>query len=97
MIRISADKTDYKPRCYLYYADTNTVEPVYYPIEEGVHDDSHIVQTKERDERLTAYIEKMNMEWNVGLSFRDNLEAFFKRNKITKKVRQVIWHSLETS
>jgi len=95
MMRISADKADYKPRCYLYYADTNTVDPVYYPIEPNVHDTSHLDQVKDRDKRLSAYIERMNMEWEAGLSFQGNLEAFFQKNKTPAKVKELIYSTME--
>src|SRR6056297_1107627 len=95
MMRISADKANYKPRCYLYYADTNTVEPMYYPIESDVHDTSHLDQVKDRDKRLSAYIERMNMEWEAGLNFQGNLEAFFQKNKTPAKVKELIWSQME--
>jgi hypothetical protein len=96
MMRITTDQKDFKPRCYLYYANSNTVEPVYFPIEENVHDISHIKHKNERDERIIAYIERMRGGWEVGLSFKKNLEAFFSENKTPRKVREIIWQALET-
>jgi len=95
MMRMTIVQKDYKPRCYLYNFDDNEVEPVYFPIEEEVFDDRHIVEPKEKEERLSAFIEKLNMEWDLRLSFKANLEAFFKENKINKKVEELIWQSLE--
>mgnify|MGYP001164223815 FL=1 len=95
MMRMTIVQKDYKPRCYLYNFDDNEVEPVYFPIEEDVFDDRHIVEPKEKEERLSAFIEKLNMEWDLRLSFKANLEAFFKENKINKKVEELIWQSLE--
>jgi len=95
MMRMTIVQKDYKPRCYLYNFDDNEVEPVYFPIEEEVFDDRHIVEPKEKEERLSAFIEKLNMEWDLRLSFRANLETFFKKNKVNKKVEGLIWQSLE--
>ncbi len=95
MMRMTIVQKDYKPRCYLYNFDDNEVEPVYFPIEEEVFDGRHIVEPKEKEERLSAFIEKLNMEWDLRLSFKANLEAFFKENKINKKVEELIWQSLE--
>ena len=95
MMRMTIVQKDYKPRCYLYNFDDNEVEPVYFPIEEDVFDDRHIVEPKEKEERLSAFIEKLNMEWDLRLSFRANLETFFKKNKVNKKVEELIWQSLE--
>jgi len=95
MMRMTITQKDYKPRCYLYNFDDNEVEPVYFPIEEDVFDDKHIVEPKEKEERLLAFIEKLDLEWDLKLSFRANLEAFFKKNKVSKKVEDLIWQSLE--
>ena len=95
MLRISADKAEYVPRCYLYYADTNTVTAVDYPIEKNVHNREHIDIKRERDERIAAYIERMGTDWEIGLSFSKNLEAFFVENAVPKKVRDIIYQSLE--
>ena len=94
MLRQSIDKEDYEPRCYLYYADENKVVPVYYPIEENVFSVEEKKAKEEKRERLAAYIERMNMEWEVGLSFRRNLEDFLNKNDVSRRVREVIWASL---
>lgn len=96
MMRISADKARYAPRCYLYFADNNEVEPVYYPIQKDVHDDQHLIEPKTRDARLSAYIERMNMQWESGLSFQGNLEQFFRKNKTPKMIRELIYQAIET-
>ena len=96
MLRINADQEDYRPRCYLYYAKENDVEPVYFPIEEKVHNREYIDKKKERDERIAAYVTRMEGNWNIGASFRKNLETFFAENKTPQKIKEVIlWH-LET-
>ena len=95
MMRISADKANYNPRCYLYYAEDNKVDPVYYPIDKDVHSFNHIAEPKAREERLSAYIERMNFQWEMGMSFRGNLEDFFKKNETPKPVKRVIWQAIE--
>jgi DNA repair exonuclease SbcCD nuclease subunit len=95
MMRASADKAEYHPRVYLYYSKSNSVIPVYYPIEKDVHNTEHLIQSKEREKRLTAYIKKMNMKWDVNLSFEHNLESFFTRNKTPKAIKELIYTNLE--
>ena len=95
MLRITADQANYKPRCYLYYADANIVTPVDFPIEENVHSRAHVDKKKEREERIAAYIEKMSGGWELGLSFEKNLHAFFSENSTPKKVREIIWEHFE--
>jgi DNA repair exonuclease SbcCD nuclease subunit len=40
MMRINADQENHKPKCYLYYADSNTIEAVDLPIEQNVFNGS---------------------------------------------------------
>ncbi len=96
MLRRTAAQQDFKPVAYLYYADTNSVEPVPFPVEPEVHNIEHIVKEKERDVRVSAYIERIKDNWDVGLSFKDNLLAFFEKNNTSKRVREIIWEHLET-
>ncbi len=96
MMRITANQEDWQPKCYLYYAETNSVEAVDFPIEKGVHNREHIDKAKDRDERIEAYIERMNQDWQIGLSFPNNLQAFFAENNTNQKVRDLIWQCLET-
>ena len=95
MMRIRADQADFRPRCFLYYAETNEIVPVEFPIDEEVHNREHLNRKKEHDERITAYIERMRSNWKGGLSFKDNLQAFFNANETPKKVRDLVWLHLE--
>jgi predicted phosphodiesterase len=97
MMRITADQTDFHPQCYLYYADEGSATPVPFPIQKNVHRRDHLDKKKARDERISAFIEQIkNDGWDRGLSFRDNLQAFFEENRTPKKVREIIWQHLET-
>ena len=95
MMRRTAEQEDFRPRCFLYYEEDNSVEPVYFPIEENVHDVSHLDKKKERDARREAYISKMKTAYSTSLSFQDNLQAFFAENQTPKKVREIIWEHLD--
>jgi len=95
MLRLTADFIDYRPRCYLYYRESNTVVPEYYPIESGVLSTEHLDRVKARDERIAAYIQNMNNQWEYGISFGANLDAFFKANNTPKLVKELIWHYRE--
>ena len=95
MMRINADQENYQPECYLYYAEENKVCSVPFPIEKGVHNRDHIDQKKDRDERIAAYIERMNQDWKISLDFSKNLQAFFSENNTNRKVREIVWQHLE--
>jgi DNA repair exonuclease SbcCD nuclease subunit len=98
LMRMTADQIDHRPRVYLWYAEDNTVEPIYIPIDpDGVSPISrvHLDQIKEKDARIEAFIEKLNMDWSSEVSFRKNLEQFFANNKVSENVQNIIWKSLE--
>ena len=96
MMRIRADQIDHKPRVYLWYADTNTVTPVYLPIEKGVISREHIDKVQERDERIDAFISKLGSAWEAEMSFEDNLKKAVNANKIPKLVQDIIYKAIES-
>ena len=89
LTRQKADQIDYQPRVYLWYND-NTVEPFYMPIDKKAITREHLEDEEERNERLEAFISKLNTEGLKGLSFEENLQRFYKENKIKKKVIKTI-------
>lgn len=95
MMRISADKKDYKPRFYAMNIKAMEIWPVYYPIEPNVHDTFHLEERKAREARQQAFIQKINMDFNLALNFKDNLQTFFKKNRTPKKIEEVIWQSMD--
>lgn len=87
--------TDFKPRVYLYYAETNTVEAVFLPIVENVISRDHIDKTQNRDERIDAFVSKLTGEWDTGVSFEENLERFAVINEIRESVMQIVRKAIE--
>jgi len=97
MARITADQVDHQPKCYLYYADTNEVKAVPFPIEKDVFNTEHLTRKKEKDQRIAAYIEKLK-DFNgqeITLSFCKNLEIFFRQNNVPKEVKELIMSCLD--
>ncbi len=97
IFRLSADQIDHKPRVYLWYAETNTVTPVYIPIEKNVISREHLEIKKERDERIDAFISTLNTNWKARTSFEDNIEIFKKKNKVRESVMKIIYESLDVN
>jgi hypothetical protein len=95
---MSADQICHKPRVYLWYEEDNTVEAVYIPIDPGGVDAIsrvHLEQIQEKDARIEAFIEKLNMDWSSEVSFRKNLDQFFTNNEVSENTQNLIWKSLE--
>jgi DNA repair exonuclease SbcCD nuclease subunit len=95
LMRMDADQVDHKPCIFLWYASDNTVQQVFLPIEEGVVSRIHLEQKEERDERISAFVEKLQGEYETSLSFEDNLSEFMKVNNVDKTVREIIYASIE--
>ena len=90
LMRMRADQIDHKPRVYLWNAKRNEVEPVFLPIKKSVISRAHIDKKKERDKRLESFVERLGDEFEVGLSFEDNLKKYFEENKTSRKVKEMI-------
>lgn len=96
LTRQTADQIDFKPRIYLWHAETNSVTPKYLPIEKRAVSREHIEHKEERDTRIQAFIEKLNNEWDADLSFEANLERFQKENSIRQSVMNIIYAAIES-
>jgi predicted phosphodiesterase len=95
LTRQTADQADFQPRVALWYAETNTIEWVNIPIQKDVISREHIAHKEERDERIDAFISKLDTDFKAELSFEDNLEAFFQQNNIRDSVKEIIYKSLD--
>lgn len=95
LMRISADQIDHTPCVFLYYAEDNHVEPVYLPIEKGVVSQAHLVKKQEKDKRIQAFVERVKNYKGLSISFKKNLEIYFRDNITDKQVEELIWKSLE--
>ena len=94
LTRQSASQAQHKPRVYLWYADTNKAVPVYLPIKADVISREHIEKTEERDARIDAFISQLDGDWEIALSFEENLKQFEKRNKIKPPVMEIIYKAI---
>lgn len=94
MMRQTADQMTYKPAVWLWYADTNTVEPVYLPIEKGVVSRTHIEVLEQKESRIQAFIETLNREGLDFVNFEHNLKVFLKKNDIQKPVEDIIYEMI---
>jgi DNA repair exonuclease SbcCD nuclease subunit len=93
--RQTADQIDFKPRVYLWYADTNTVKPIYLPTTEGTISREHIEHKEQRDARIDAFVNRIDGEWDVSISFEENLEEFKKTNRVHSSIMEIVYEALE--
>lgn len=95
LMRQTADQIDHKPRVYLWNGETNSVTPVYIPVQPVVTRE-HLEEKEERDTRIQAFVERLSHEeWNEELSFEENLERFMKENHISESVRGIVYKAID--
>jgi DNA repair exonuclease SbcCD nuclease subunit len=94
LMRIEADQDDYEPCVYLWYADDNEVEPVYLPIDKNVVTREHLEREEEREGRITAFVHRLDDDYEVKLSYKKNLRAHMRQNSTIKPVRNLVWESV---
>ena len=98
MTRQTADMDNYlfvnKPSVYLWYAEDNTYDTIYIPIEEGVISRDHIEKKEERDNRIDAFITKLENDWEGVVDFDKNLERMMEVNKTRQSVKLIVHRSM---
>ena len=95
LTRQTADQIDFKPAVYLWFAEDNTVQRIYLPIVEGVISREHLDIKEQRNERIDAFVSKLNDEYQAEMSFEENLESFFNINNVREPIKGIIYKSLE--
>jgi DNA repair exonuclease len=95
MMRMDADQVDHKPCVFLWYAEDNTIKQVFLPIQQNVISREHLEVKKERDARIDAFVSQLDGEWEGTISFEENLERFFQKNRTRHDTKTIIYKSLE--
>lgn len=94
VFRTNAAQVEHKPRVYLFYAKSNSVEPVYLPIEKNVISREHIDIAGEKSDRMDAYLERLKNDVEVELSFEQNIENYFQKNRTQLPIKQKVFAAL---
>jgi hypothetical protein len=93
--RQTAAQIDFKPSIWLWFANDNHVSQLYLPVKQGIITREHIIVKEERDKRLDAFIERLDSNWEVEISFEDNLEKFRQVNDVRPQIMEIIYKSIE--
>jgi len=95
LTRQTAAQIDHKPRVYLWSGITNTVEIAYLDCKEGVVSREHIEHKEERDNRIDAFISKLDGDWEAEMNFEENLKRFISANDIQQPITKIIYEAIE--
>jgi DNA repair exonuclease SbcCD nuclease subunit len=89
-MRTTAAQIKHEPSVFLLY-DDYTVGQLRIPCSKGVITRDHIDRVTDKESRMTALAERLNMRIELGLSFEDNLQRYISKHKIPKGVQSIIW------
>jgi len=100
LMRHTAIQYDFHPRVYLWYAESNTVEPIFLPFHQEAISREHLQHVEERDSRLTAFVSSLNLlndpDKSIFKSFEENVEVFKHTNPdVSKNVISIIYKAME--
>jgi hypothetical protein len=88
--RQSSDLIDYQPVCYYIDTDEDIVEAIPIPDDSELVTDAYIQKENERESRITAFVEKIQNQCEVSLSFIDNLRETLKQEAIEPEVKKAV-------
>lgn len=96
MMRMTADKIGYEPAVWLWFAKDNSVKRVPIPIQSGIEvlTRAHIDEPEERDARMEVFVDRLRNDVEIGMSFKNNLTAYIKKNKIDSPVEKAVWEAV---
>ena len=90
LMRQTADQINFEPKVWLYYAADNSVEPIIIPHDKTAVTREHIITIEQRNERLDAYISRLNDNIQTTLSLEENMKRFLAKNRIRGQVKKII-------
>jgi DNA repair protein SbcD/Mre11 len=96
LLRMGADDVDEEPAVFIYDTQYRSLDHVLLPIEKDVFDLSYKEDREERDEKIASFVENMRNEYEVGLSFEDNLRNHLQENPVEDSVETMVWKAVET-
>jgi len=96
MMRMSIDQKEHKPVAFVIHEDTGEVETHHFPIEEDVFNMSISTEKAERESRISSFVSRLQVGYDIGTSFETNLENFMNQQKVASRVREIIYRCLDS-
>ncbi len=95
MMRTTADQIDHIPVVWLWNREHNELEAVELPVASGVISREHLDIQEKKDVRMDKFMDKIDQTYEVGFSFEENLESYFRKNKTRNGIKEVIYESIQ--
>jgi DNA repair exonuclease len=89
--RGSSDQKNYKPSVYFVDTDDEEIEQIFLSDTSEIVDDSYIIEQDEKEERISAFVEKLKKNEAIELDFMKNIEkALLINKKLSKETVNMI-------
>lgn len=88
LMRTTIEQKNYRPRVYLWYAETNTVKEVFIPIKQDVF--KPIDEIIEIDKNTEIFVKALKKNYDINISFEENMKKCLNKNPVSLKVRRKI-------
>ncbi len=95
--RQTADQVDHVPHVVLWDAVKGTTKTLDVPIDGEIISRKHLKRVKDRNERMEAFVSKLDTGDSVELDYDLNMKHYFEKNRTRQSAREMVWESMEQS
>lgn len=89
LMRSAIDQREHRP-CFFVLYDDCSVDPVFIPIEADVFADDVYARQEDRDDRMQAFLERVQNTEGFSLSYTENVKAYCQQNEVPPPVQAEI-------
>lgn len=93
LFRQDADKKFTNPKVYLY--DVGDISEIDVPINIEDVQQEYLLDEHERNTRINAFVEKVKVAHDIGLSFKDNMESTMNTMDVDSEVKELIFRGMK--
>ena len=96
LTRQSSNERGWKPCVWVWRAKDNSLEQVFLPVElDAVQVPERIAEKEQREERIDAFISRLNTEWGEEMDFEANIRKAIAVNDVPKSIQDIIYKAVE--
>ena len=95
LMRTAIAQKNFKPKVYLWYAESNRIIEVFIPINKDVFKPKEEIIELE-DENTMKFIQTIRKDYDINISFNKNMERCLDKNpELHKRVKNRIYKAME--
>lgn len=93
--RQTSAQMEHEPCVFLHNTKTGKTKKIILPHDKEAVSEKHLEVSRQRDERMAKFINKLDDSYEIGLSYINNVESYFEHHKESKRVKTMVWESIE--